>query len=1289
MKALFRIVSLMIVVLLSFSVNVKAEIDPTDTTKTLFEQLEEEVLNAADDDVITIPAGEYIFQRPIKIEGKQIAFINDGPVTFKREGNLDFNMIEIANGAELAIISFQNDLVFEGESKKVKNSFIYSNGSLEISGGKFQNSACFDNWQIIYRAPIIVEGEGAKVTFNRGFVQNNMYKQSAAYGSGGFLIGDGATMIMNGGTIQNNYGSAYDVPSAPNGIWADSPGGGAIVVKSGATFEMNDGSIIRNKGWGGGVFVGNGSPYDYDRKTTDITKLKPQKLAKATFNGGEIAGNKGVGGGGISGYGNVEMVFPKDSTVVVRENRGFQGGGVFVSDGAVDGMKAPYDVDSNPRTTTPIPIDEWSKIYAGKLTIEGGTFTRNRASRCGGGIDVSSNGGYITGGTIKDNVAGHHGGGIYLTTVPYTLRMENVYIANNTARTRGGGIWLCPTGSGEFVAENGAIMHDNLANSAGDDFLNSNGVNSQNEEILRPEEYAITLPPRTPNGGKVTYNNDKFGKRVRRGAEKIEYTNIQKFVNQAALKTEITTENIEESRRLSNVIIEGNRAFLGGGIGSNGNIVIGNVTAKPKDLEVIKVWGDGTDKRDVQIEVRIQYPKDGQEINYVIDTLTLNEGNQYRAVVKDLPSTINAQPVEDLIRVKELDSDDFNVEVGTITKVEKEGTDDENDLFRVEVENKKRIPWTPLEPAKTKLSVQKVWENTEDADQFEVDVYLVKNGEVTDTKITLNKENGYASEFSDLLVMDTLDSPVNVYSVKEAGEVDGIVLMKENTFDVRYEKDGNTVTITNKKRMPWTPLEPAKTKLSVLKVWENTEDAEQFEVDVFLVKNGEVTDSKITLNKENNYSGEFSDLLVMDTIDSPVNVYSVKEAGEVDGVVTMIKDVFDVRYEKDGNTVTITNKKRIPWTPLEPAKTKLSVLKVWENTEDADQFEVEVFLVKNGKVTEQKVTLNKENGYAGEFSDLLVMDTMDSPVNVYSVKEADEADTVVTKNGNVFDVNYKTDGNVVTITNKKRIPWTPLEPAKTKLSVLKVWENTEDAEQFEVEVFLVKNGEVTDQKITLNKKNGYAGEFSDLLVMDTIDSPVNVYSVKEAGEVDGVVTVNEDVFDVRYETSGNAVTITNKKRIPWTPLEPAKTKLSVRKEWAQTDDADRFAIDVYLVKNGEVTDTKITLNKENGYAGEFSDLLVMDTMESAVNVYSVKEAGEVDGIVSENGNVFEVRYKTDGNAVTITNKKRIPVEPKHPRKETPKETNVPRTADMSGLTGFKVMGIVAIGVCVMALKRLK
>lgn len=655
--------------------SVISESTATSSTQVSFDTLKAKVEAAQNGDVITLDAGEYLFTETLTITGKEITFVANENVVFKRDPSFKGTMIRITNDAGLTLSSPNETLIVDGNSIPSNHTAIqrtgllYTEGKLVIDGAIFQNHVGHDD---SYRSPIKAKGTNAYIEFNSGKVRNNdLSGREAAYSSGGFYLEDGSRMVMNGGVIEGNQASNY-YPRIDL-LWSDSPGAGGILVANGANFTMNGGEIKNNKGYGGGILVGNGSPYEYDRNATTESRLKNPPLAVAVFNGGTISGNQGVGGGGISGHGNVDIRIPEDSTLLVDSNIGYQGGGIFVSDWYVDGIGLSKE-------TSKLPIDVWNSHFAGKFVMEGGTVSNNVAHNCGGGVNISTNNATITGGHILNNRAGDQGGGIYVTTVPYVLNIQNAYFADNRASGNhissydgftlaggtGGGIWFCPTGTAQFYAENGIVTSTNTATYEGTDFWSSKKASNN-------EPYVINLASRTNSGAKIQWFEDKSGQRYDNGTRN-ELTTLEGINKETSLKSVVSEEGMRASKALSKVIVTGNRASKGGGLGSNGSVVFGTDTPL-KDLEVIKVWEEGLTPKPITLEVRGRV----DATDYLIETVTLTPENNFKSVVTGLPATIAGKPMEEVVYVKELNNQEFKTTVSSITK----STDSDKVSFKI------------------------------------------------------------------------------------------------------------------------------------------------------------------------------------------------------------------------------------------------------------------------------------------------------------------------------------------------------------------------------------------------------------------------------------------------------------------------------------------------------------------------------------------------------------------------------------------------------------------------------
>lgn len=756
-------------------------------------------LETAPDGEVTIDAGEYRFTDTIRIKKKlDLKIANNGTATFYRDLSFQGTMIEIAEDAGLTL---NNGIVMDGEGheRSATVGFIDNRGALVINGGVFQNEKKVGS----HATTIYASGKNASVVMNGGTITNNDHSGGMAYYAvGAIRLIDGATMEMNGGEISRNQGSNTETTiSGHTVVWFNgSPGVGGILVEPGSKFTMNGGTIKENKGFAGGVLVGYPDPTVYNLHATNVDELKKLEMATAVFHGGTITENQAVGGGAIAGLGNVDIELPKDTKLEVTKNRAFSGGGILIWDMAVNGVNGA----SERKQITKLPIETWSQYYAGKFTMEGGLIQKNIAYSCGGGIDVVTNGAKILGGQVLDNIAGDQGGGIYVATIPYTLHMENAYVANNHADLpfpdlqsdgvplfpkRGGGVWFCPTGSAVFNAENGAlIMDDNKAEVEAAGFFSSKKVAGGN--------YSITLSERSIAGGKIDYYTD--GEKVRAGQEEEKPIEVKNFKDDLAVKSVLRPGFDKEIvRKLSTLIITGNRASKGGGLGSNGNIIFGR--ERKISLTVKKAWGKGTTPKEIEAEVRARLGED----DWLVEKIALNEANQFQYTLKGLPATVGGKPFETLLYVKELNAGDYKVQVLPIRvksadeMTDEEKTDSKSKAFILQMKNTTEPPTEPKKVT-TMVTVRKVWSDEEDRDgkrPTSIAVRLYADGKATDRTLVLSAENDWQGVFMNL---DKYDADREIqYTVQEEGNLEDYEV--RITGAMAY---GFTITNTRKPEKP-------------------------------------------------------------------------------------------------------------------------------------------------------------------------------------------------------------------------------------------------------------------------------------------------------------------------------------------------------------------------------------------------------------------------------------------------------------------------------------------------------
>ena len=382
---------------------------------------------------------------------------------------------------------------------------------------------------------------------------------------------------MTGGGICDNVvsGRAYSCPG--------------VLVAEGGAFNMSGGEISGNSGYRGSAVLVYSSAEDGP--------------ASFTMSGGEISGNTSSGGSGdntrASGAVHVEgyASFTLKEGGVISNNMvsGGVGGGVCVVDPGIQ------SVSPNACGTA--------------FTMEGGAI-RGNSAQTGGGIYSYSNDVSLEAGEISDNTAYVLGGGVYSegnTSYYSTLHMKNVLITDNSAE-QGGGLWFCATGETTVYPAQGAAVFGNSAGDAGDDFA-----------FTRSEGgHSATLAGNVPGGGSVFWYKDggiylpsgggffypsvdesvpRFGEE---GADKTPVA-VTNDAGGLALKAVVSDETKAAAEALP-LVIRGNSAQYGGGVGSNGGVVIGVENEETGTLHVEKAWeGDAESFRPGEVEVVLKY----------------------------------------------------------------------------------------------------------------------------------------------------------------------------------------------------------------------------------------------------------------------------------------------------------------------------------------------------------------------------------------------------------------------------------------------------------------------------------------------------------------------------------------------------------------------------------------------------------------------------------------------------------------------------------------------------------
>lgn len=536
------------------------------------------------DGTVTIPSGKTI---TLTDEGKGLSIVFKNGFTgpaFRVEpdaalildGSFNFSCFRIANGSFAEV----NGAMTLNGGTITRMSLSGSNmGAITVDGGSFTmgngelssiSASSSANCGAVYVK------NGGKFAMNGGKITGCMFKNQY---SGAVALANG-TMTMTDGTISGNTASEYNAA-------------GGVLVNGTSSLAMSGGTIADNTAKrGGGVCVRENGTF--------------------TMSGGTISGNSTA----------------VDSDTIQLPNAG--GGGVFVADNAsfemTNGTITGNKTNGMGGGVATAVLSENDTVGGGRFHMTGGTISDNTAS-CGGGVYSWSGRDRVVleGGNIVNNTAHRQGGGVYVSHAPWSITIKNALITANTAAIQGGGIWSCPVGTVSLGTD--AAVFGNTAGKSADDaaFL-----------LKWNETYSTSFSGKMYGGGLVTWYRDtsigagdpNYGAF---GGDRYDAANPGAPVKPASgatngygLKAVVSAESkaLAETAPLK---IMGNTAERGGGVGTNGEVIIpGEDTLEnPVSLTVHKVWS-GASAYPTAVTVNlIRIAKDGTRT--AIGTVLLSE----------------------------------------------------------------------------------------------------------------------------------------------------------------------------------------------------------------------------------------------------------------------------------------------------------------------------------------------------------------------------------------------------------------------------------------------------------------------------------------------------------------------------------------------------------------------------------------------------------------------------------------------------------------------------------------
>ncbi|MBP5237786.1 MAG: Cna B-type domain-containing protein, partial [Clostridia bacterium] len=256
------------------------------------------------------------------------------------------------------------------------------------------------------------------------------------------------------------------------------------------------------------------------------------------------------------------------------------------------------------------------------------------------------------------------------------------------------------------------------------------------------------------------------------------------------------------------------------------------------------------------------------------------------------------------------------------------------------------------------------------------------------------------------------------------------------------------------------------TSVTVVKVWVDEDDKDKIRdsvdatVQLFKTVGEEKTaiGNPVTVGKDNNWTYTWNDLYVYE---NGVQIYySVEEIlSEDSGYELSVTPASLPAVAGDSGTITVTNS-HVTY------KTNVVVIKVWDDTNDQDDLRPEsifVQLTADGEAYGEPVELSDDNDWTYTWQGL-DKNAAGSAI-VYAVDEVEIPE------GYEKNVTHTEEGDVITytITNSHTTD-------KTKVVVLKVWEDEDDQDDLRPEsifVQLTANGEAYGEPVELSDDNDW------------------------------------------------------------------------------------------------------------------------------------------------------------------------------------------------------------------------
>lgn len=1012
-----------------------------------------------------------------------VPFLMIGGYPNGSNGTLNFEGTSAINGAKGSIIGGNGGSVINVNSGtltltgseitlKKGNHFVVKSGATLILDGTTLAAADSS------AKPAITVEDGGKLILNNVTLEanNNITIQSGGEASlKGTITPKGKQQILVYGTL-NLQDTTADLSGNGAIRWIRIEDGGTVNITNsklsgstslgviranvGSTLNIENSTFENNKANGSAEQVNGGVILAWDSAIT---------IKDSTF-----AENSAASGGGViwmSG-GTLDV---SGSTFTDNRANG-HGGVIYQSGGAVTVTSSKFDGN--------IADDGW---YAhggaictmgdkATLTVDDGTFTNNKSLLGSAIIILNGATGHINsalfeGNEIEKSGAYVNDGGTVFVSDGSRLVMPSVSIHNNTAAKGGSGLYVCGVGTANIMAGAAAI------------YDNENGdVMQRHYPGSKTRIFDEAL-----GGGQHNWTWDTSG-----DGHNILYAN-------SAL-TSKPEEEVPTKRRLMKaantggtgdkpaVVLKNNKSVgFGAGLGANGTVDIGDrtqiriykvwddrknaagkrlidddfvakLTVKNKDGEKVDLSADGIEVKvhksgefDAFTEV-VEAAKAGRtdkvtasEDNWVIDITGLSEEGWPYTVYE----SASGRPGE---AVSDYYLPPASTDPGTDIKVGFTGFKNTYAEGKATLEGTKTLVGRDLKEGEFEFIL---WnEKDEEIGRASCDA----DGKFTFDDITYTlKDYQTAKEYTYYITeVQGEDESVDYDTHKE--EVSVKLTYTYGSTEI------NTEVIYKDEKKPEFVNE-VKPSVKVTKVWDDKDDDAALRpesVDIKLLADGKDTGKVLTLGKDNNWKGEFTDLVKYDG-DKEIK-YSVEE------VIEGNLQYYTVSVSGDAESgFTVTNKLEV-LTEKESTGTKN-----WVGDEEGDRPEsITIQLLENGTPLEDvilEITPDENGEWTYRF------DGMPKYRNgeeiEYSVKELNVPEGYIDE----------ADGFNLTNTYTGRKPETSFD-----FKFKKKWDDKDDEDGIrpeKVTVRLMRNDEFTGDVLTLTEEDNWEGSFEDLPIADS------------------------------------------------------------------------------------------------------------------------------------------------------------------------------------------------------------